>query len=473
MAADPGAPPIDAAAFDALMAPLGPFEPAPHLAVGVSGGPDSLALALLARDWARARGGTVTALTVDHGLRPAAAAEARRVADWMAAAGVGHATLNWAGPAPAHGVQAAARAARLGLLEGWCREHGVLDLLLAHHRDDQAETLLQRLGQGSGPDGLAGMAPVSWRRFVRLLRPLLAVAGARTRATLAHRGQPWIEDPSNADATFQRVRLRHLAPALGQAGVAAPGLALAAARAAEARAERARRLDARLVATVTPHPAGFAWVDLTALLAPPASEARAALGRLLAWIGGTERPPRAAALERLRRRPESGATLGRCRLLPAPGGPPGRWLVCREARHLPAPQPLSPGQAVIWDGRFRVTLEGPGADAGPTAPDGPWVLAPLGAAAPRIAHAVARAGGPPPAIPAAARAALPALWSAHGVAPGVAPGVAHGVVCVVPHMRYHGAPAPVAMRVSPAPALPLTRGATGGTRLAQDRPPPI
>jgi len=113
--AEPGGP-LDDTSFAALMAAVGPFEARPLVAVGVSGGSDSMALALLTARWASARGGVAHALTVDHGLRPAAADEAATVGRRMARRGIPHAVLRWAGPHPASGVQAAARAARLGLL---------------------------------------------------------------------------------------------------------------------------------------------------------------------------------------------------------------------------------------------------------------------------------------------------------------------------------------------------------------------
>src|SRR5215510_6550933 len=108
---------------------LGPFERAPRLAVAVSGGADSMALALLADVWARQRGGTITALTVDHRIRSESAIEARRVGAWLAARGIAHETLVWEGPRPSGDIQAAARAARYRLLEAWCAERGYLHLL--------------------------------------------------------------------------------------------------------------------------------------------------------------------------------------------------------------------------------------------------------------------------------------------------------------------------------------------------------
>jgi len=133
--------------FAELMDPLGPFESAPHLAVGVSGGADSLALVLLAARWARARGGTVTALTVDHGLRPEAAAEAEQVGRWMAERDIPHGVLRGTVPLLPRNIQAEARALRHALLRGWCQHHGCLHLLLAHNLEDQAETLLLRLAR--------------------------------------------------------------------------------------------------------------------------------------------------------------------------------------------------------------------------------------------------------------------------------------------------------------------------------------
>src|ERR1700722_8360901 len=110
---------LSPAAFAALMSPLGPFESNPALAIAVSGGADSMALCLLADDWARARGGSVTALTVDHGLRPEASAEARRVASWLTPRGIAHRILTWRPPDGLRNVQAAARTARHERLRSW------------------------------------------------------------------------------------------------------------------------------------------------------------------------------------------------------------------------------------------------------------------------------------------------------------------------------------------------------------------
>src|SRR5438552_7537765 len=103
---------------------IGGFEARPLVAVAVSGGPDSMALAILADRWARQRGGQAWALTVDHRLRPESAAEAQTVAEWLSARAIPHEILVWADEKPASGIQEAARAARYRLLAGWCRERG-------------------------------------------------------------------------------------------------------------------------------------------------------------------------------------------------------------------------------------------------------------------------------------------------------------------------------------------------------------
>ncbi|HEX3972999.1 MAG TPA: tRNA lysidine(34) synthetase TilS [Stellaceae bacterium] len=389
--------------FAALMAPLAPFEPCPHVAVAVSGGGDSMALALLAHDWARARGGQITALTVDHGLRPEAAAEAVQVAGWCAAYGIAHAVLTRKGPVAASGIQAFARAARYTLLEDWCRDHVVLHLLLAHQREDQAETVMMRQARGSGVDGLAGMASIVERGAVRLLRPLLGVSGARLREFLVARGQSWIEDPSNRNPAFTRVRVRAdlsgAVPGSPQAHLASTASRLGRERAAR-EAEEAHDL-ARFVAI---DPAGFATIDPHAFAAPEALGAKM-LGAVLTTIAGGDYPPRGERLGRMYRDVAAGLsrdrTLGGCLIR--------RWrdqiLIVREPAAVAEPVPLAPGQSTRWDGRFQVTLDA-------AAPAG-LRLGALGADTAAIAREQRNSAAL--RLPAVVRATQPALRDAKGV----------------------------------------------------------
>lgn len=319
----------------------------------MSGGPDSLALCLLADCWARARAGEVLALTVDHGLRPESARETHQVQAWLAARGIAHEILTWRGPKPTTGIQAAARAARYDLLGDWCRRHGVLHLLLAHHQDDQAETFALRRARGSGPDGLAGMAAVRELENLRLLRPLLSVPKARLMATLRAEGQPWIEDPSNRDPAFARTRLR-LAdqPEPGQ-------LAAQAAEFGWRRAELDRRIAAWLVQSATVDPAGFLVLSRSALQEAELEIARRALTQALGAIGARPYAPRAvrlqALLDALRGpQPLPGRTLAGCRVI-APGE---RLLICREPAAVREVLALRPDVPLWWDGRFAVRWHG-------------------------------------------------------------------------------------------------------------------
>ena len=188
---------IAAAEFGAAMAPLGPFEPAPHLAVAVSGGADSMALAVLAADWAALRAGQVIALVVDHGLRAESRAEAELSRARLDALGIPSELLVLTGLRAGPGLAARARTARHEVLRAACARRGILHLLLGHHAADQAETIAMRMLARTGPAGLAGMAALVEVAAVRLLRPLLAMPPVRLRATLRARGIGWVEDPSN------------------------------------------------------------------------------------------------------------------------------------------------------------------------------------------------------------------------------------------------------------------------------------
>lgn len=181
-----------------------------RLCVAVSGGPDSLALLLVAHDLLRGR---VLAATVDHGLRADSAGEADAVAALCAARAVPHTILrlDWPEGLPGSNVQAQARERRYGALADWCQAQGVGWLATAHHLDDQAETLVMRLARGSGAAGLAGIRPVrDLGGGVRLVRPLLAVRRTALAAIAARAGMVPVNDPANADPAFDRTRARAL-----------------------------------------------------------------------------------------------------------------------------------------------------------------------------------------------------------------------------------------------------------------------
>lgn len=349
--------PLETKEFAERMARFAPFERRPVFAVAVSGGADSLALLLLASQWASAVGGAAVALTVDHGLRPRSSAEAAQVGGWLAARGVAHKILKWEGQKPPSGVMAAARAARYRLLLDWCAANGVLHLLLAHQADDQSETFLLRLSRASGPEGLAAMAGVSERAEARILRPLLDVPHARLTATLDACGQPWLEDPSNRDPRFARAHLRTILPELARRGLDGVRFQSLVGRFAARRRATEWRLADFLARAAAIHPEGWAVLDRGVLQTAPFETAQAALARLVLAVGGREYPPRAERVARLvvalRGDRPATRTLGGCLFVLRSG----QILIVREPAAIAPPLAVNPGATVMWDDRFVVNLD--------------------------------------------------------------------------------------------------------------------
>jgi tRNA(Ile)-lysidine synthase len=396
--AAPLSPALSPERFAGLMARLGPFEPAPHVAVAVSGGPDSMALTLLLAEWAHSRNGRLDALTVDHRLRPESAAEAEQVARWLAPLpGLVHRILPWSEPKPESGIQAAAREARYRLLAAYCRDQAILHLCVAHQRDDQAETHRLRAGHGSGALGLAGMSAIRPLDGVRLVRPLLGIGKAALLALLAARGQDWISDPSNANPAFERVRLRATAEPETQARDSAALHRLGLER---------QRLEGEAAAVLTRclavHASGWAELDMAAL-DPDAAAHRLAFGWVLQSLGGNDYPVsddrRLEAMVRIKTDRAADFTLGGCHV--RQHGP--QLEIQRDWGAIRDRLPAASGTRGLWDGRFDVMIppELP--------PDSGLTIARLGEVGLRqlgqVGHSQAGYGIPEPA-----RKALPALW---------------------------------------------------------------
>ncbi len=348
--------PVSDLEFSGALLALLPETP---IAVAVSGGADSMALLRLTRDWLKTNSSQVNllALTVDHGLRDASEAEAQQVAGWCQSLGVSHQILYWRGAKPQSDIQAAARQARYALLTEACRQEGINCLLLGHQFEDQAETFLMRLGRGSGVDGLAAMESVRELNGVRLLRPLLGFSRQRLRTTLGAIGQKWIEDPSNNDQRFARVRVRGVLEDLGHAGISPSRLVATAQRMRRVRTALEHATAQLMREAVQWEKAGFAILHLAPLLAAPEEISLRLLVKLLMAVGGQEYPPRLVRLERLygwlQQEPKTGGrTLAGCSIL-AQGG---AILVARELAAVGPEIALSPGAYSIWDKRFQVRL---------------------------------------------------------------------------------------------------------------------
>lgn len=389
-----------------------------HVALAVSGGSDSTALMWLASRWAAAIANPpkISVLTVDHGLRPEAASECVRVARWAGALGLEGQILTWTGAKPVSALQEKARAMRYGMMRDWCRAHGATLLVTAHTLEDQAETFLMRLARGSGIKGLSGMRPDETGP-VLIERPLLHSSRAALRATLTAAGHPWIDDPSNEDERYERVRLRKALPALTELGLTPRAIARSAARLERALLALHDMGSAFIAQHVEVRPEGFVLIEQARLRKLDDEIAIQVLERLLGRLGGGGEAPRLMAVEALhqwlRREDSQARTLAGCRIAQRKR----HLLIGREAGRISrAPVAIAPGQSVVWDNRFKVSIG---------AADRPCAIVPV------RGLQVSRN----PAIPAFVQDGLPAI-------------LAGGEIAAIPGLDYLGQSAPRGLRAA-------------------------
>ena len=321
----------------------------------VSGGADSIALALLADRFANLHAHRHSfrhqAIIINHCLRPEAADEAANARAVLARLGIPAEIQTLTANPPTSGIQSWARAERYRLLCAAARDQGAV-LLTGHHADDQIETVSMRLQRGSGLGGLAGIRALSFREGVAVLRPLLGLSHDQLVDLCHHHEVAFASDPSNADRRFERVRVRRELAAMRSAGMAAPDQLARLAHAAAA-------LDDGLHAALEDagcrpqiHPAGYADIP-PALLTWPESVSHRVLSQLAGIIGNGQTPPSMAATSRLVNRMAAGrpATLGGCRFVTGPAG----WLAVAEPGRTPPVQPITRDRPVIFAGRWRIS----------------------------------------------------------------------------------------------------------------------
>ena len=333
------------------------LDPPDKIGLAVSGGGDSMALMHLAQRWG---GAHLHVVSIDHGLRPEAAGEAAMVAQAAHQLGLAHTTLRWRGWDGHGNLQDRARQARQSLLRDWAQQVGVTAILLGHTRDDQAETVLMRLARGSGVDGLAGMQPAREDQGMRWLRPLLGLARAQLRDWLRAQGVGWVDDPSNDDPGFDRIKARQALAQLAPMGVSAARLSETAQRMDEAREvlNMAARDAAKRICRIE-H--GDIVFDAPALDALPAETRNRLVAEALCVISSNPYRPRLAALRAALSAPRAtlhGALLTRSH---------GTLRITREFQAVRAH--VTPPHA-LWDGRWHVT-----APAGMPMPQGAQIRA--------------------------------------------------------------------------------------------------
>ena len=313
------------------------------IGVALSGGGDSTALLHLCLT----AGFAVEAVTVDHRLRPESAAEAAAVGDWCRALGVRHEVRVWEHGAVSGNLMDAARRARMGLICDWAKARGIGVVALGHTRDDVAETVLMGLARAAGIGGLSGMRREFDQGGVRVHRPLLAAGREELREWLRGRGTPWLDDPTNENERFTRVRARKALAALAPLGITAERLAEVAGHLASV--QEALAVQVAAAAAFVEERAGALRFG-AGLWAAPAEVQRQVVVQALRWLTGADYAPRAAEVERLIGALAAGrdATLAGCR---ARNG----WLM-REPRAVGGPVQVG----ALWDGRWIV--EGPEAE---------------------------------------------------------------------------------------------------------------
>jgi tRNA(Ile)-lysidine synthase len=323
----------------------------PRIGVALSGGGDSTALLHLCL----AAGLTVEAVTVDHGLRPESAAEAGAAGRACAALGVPHAVQVWEHGPVTGNLMDAARRARMALILEWAKARGIGHVALGHTRDDQAETVLMGLGRAAGLAGLSGMRWQWEEDGVTFHRPLLDAGREELRDWLRRAGIAWVDDPSNDNARFTRVKARQALGALAPLGITAESLAAVAGHLAQV--QEALAAQVRVAARHLREVAGALQID-AALWDEPEEVQRQLVVAAVQWMAGGSYPPRAADLARLIAAIRAGheATLAGCRHRDG-------WLF-REARAVGGP--VATGE--LWDGRWRVN--GPAGTVQALGPEG-------------------------------------------------------------------------------------------------------
>ncbi|MFH1157795.1 MAG: tRNA lysidine(34) synthetase TilS [Pseudomonadota bacterium] len=391
----------------------------PKIAVAVSGGGDSLALTALMREWVAGRGGEILALTVDHRLRTGSSEEAASVQKLLRARGITHDILTWEGDKPLTHVQELARKARYKLLLSECQRRGFPFLAVAHNLEDQIETFWMRLAHGSGLDGLSAMAPVRVTEGVSIIRPVLPFSRERLRATCLQHGMKWVEDPSNANEKYLRVKLRVFETLLEGEGLTPERLSQTVQKLEDARQALQAMTDTAFAECVLLHQEGYATLKTEEWKRSPREIQRRVLARTLMILSPQQYTAGFEAVEQTRsdlhNQMFAGKTLAGCEIFP---GRSGDVLLAREAGAVEGRVRVTEGR--VWDGRFSVS----GFPAGSLD---------IGALGEQGLSGLKKDMEGTVALPFKVKRVLPALWQGEGL-------------LAVPHLGYYSPSCPAELK---------------------------
>lgn len=272
-----------------------------HYALAVSGGADSMALLGLAIGASKLKGAPqFTVLSVDHGLRPEARNETQMVVKWARDHGLNAKVLRHEGDKPRSAVQNWARNLRYDLMAGYCDKHAISALVTAHHMQDQAETFLMRLAKGSGLRGLNAMQPIYKRQSLLILRPMLSQMPEQLRSLCQGKNWPYIDDPSNVDMTYERVRVRNAWPELISLGLTPEMISDTAAKLSMVHHDLELQIDQLIASEAMFTELGVMKIPKTIFIGLTKTLQRGLLQRALSIIGGGDYPPSATSLEHMR-----------------------------------------------------------------------------------------------------------------------------------------------------------------------------
>ena len=343
--------------FFKVMDTLGPYEKNPHLAVAVSGGSDSLCLAILAQEWANNRGGKITVLIVDHGLRKNSGKECKETQNILKKRKIFSHCFKWKlSKIPKKGVQEKAREFRYNIFEDWCFKKNIVHLLVAHHFEDQKETFLMRLNDNSNIYGLACMPKILFKKKIRILRPLLDLKKKEIIKYLKEKKVNWIEDPTNVSSKYSRNRLRKILPKLEKKGLTDNKLKKILKRAQKERKKIENKLADWLNKYVDINSLGYALINFSSLKLLNKDDFIFIFSRILNMISGSFYVPKSKYVYNFYKKIKSNETINHSNL----GGChifffKERLYVCREIFKKDRKQKINfQFNKIVWDNRFEI-----------------------------------------------------------------------------------------------------------------------
>ena len=321
--------------------------PGERLGVAVSGGGDSVALLQLLHAWG---GRDLAVVTVDHGLREESLEEAKAVGVLADSMGYSHQILSWDDWDKSGNLQDEARRARRRLMASWARREGISAVVLGHTADDQAETFLMRLARGSGVDGLASMEPLHHEDGISWLRPMLGVRRADLRSYLSQIGASYVDDPSNEDESYDRIKVRRALGTLGALGIDVPKISETTERLRSAKQVVYTATRDLAQSCCALNEIGELRVDLERLLSGQQALQHRIVSEAVRFVSGSYYAPRAYMVAGLLEQVSgefTAATLHGCIVRPDGEG----IVIRREPGKTEGEVPLGS----VWDGRWLVS----------------------------------------------------------------------------------------------------------------------